>query len=243
VRPPVAVDRSQARDPRGGGALAQYDRLVHAGIIPLVTVSAAYGAGGSRLGPKLADELGVPFVDRIIPSAVAEHLAVPLSQAHARDDCARGALERLLLRVAPAAQATGATPLPVDARDDRTYLQATEHVIREHCAQGAVVLGRAGALVLRHAPHAVHVRLDGSAQRRIEQAMRIEGIDRATAQRRMAETDRAREAYVRHFYDVDARDPSLYHLVLDSTTLSFDLCVELIAKATRARAATAMAER
>jgi cytidylate kinase len=32
-------------------------------------------------------------------------------------------------------------------------------------------------------------------------------------------------------YNVDPRDPELYHLVIDSTVVQFDTCVELIARA------------
>jgi hypothetical protein len=52
----------------------------------LVALSAAYGAGGSRVGPALAERLGVPFVDRAIPVGVAAELAVPLDVAAAHDD-------------------------------------------------------------------------------------------------------------------------------------------------------------
>jgi cytidylate kinase len=205
--------------------------------MPLVTISASYGAGGSQVGPKLAQRLGVAFLDRAIPTAVAERLAVPLSEAIAHDEAVRSVLERLLVRFAPAAQAfSGATP-PPDLLDERSYLRVTEQVIRERAADGGVViLGRAAAVVLADAPAALHVRLDGPAERRLEQAMRLEGADRETAERHMRETDRAREAYVRQFYDVDARDPALYHLVLDSTALALDTCVELMAVAAAARA-------
>ena len=40
----------------------------------LIALSAAYGAGGSIIGPALADRLGVPFLDRAIPLAVADRL-------------------------------------------------------------------------------------------------------------------------------------------------------------------------
>src|SRR5690348_4153672 len=171
----------------------------------LVTLSAPYGAGGSAVGPQLAQRLGVPFLDRAIPTAVADRLAVPLEQALDRDECASGLLARLLAGFAPAAQAVGGAPPPVDALDDREYLAATEHVIRDRAASGdGVFLGRAAAIVLRDERHALHVRLDGPVEARIEQAMRIEGVDRRTAERQQAETDRARDAYVRQFYRCDA---------------------------------------
>jgi cytidylate kinase len=79
------------------------------------------------------------------------------------------------------------------------------------------------------------VRLDGPAERRLAQAMALDGIDRDSAERHLRETDRAREAYVQQFYGVDARDAGLYHLVIDSTALALDACVELIALAAAAR--------
>jgi cytidylate kinase len=65
--------------------------------------------------------------------------------------------------------------------------------------------------------------------------MKLEGIDRATAERRQEVEDRARIGYVHRAYGVDGEDPSLYHLVLDSTMLDLDTCVELIVTASHAR--------
>ena len=203
----------------------------------VVTLSASYGAGGSHVGPRLADRLAVAFIDRVIPTAVAERLAVPLDDALAHDDAVRGALERVLMRFAPAAQAFSGAAAPPEMLDERSFLRATEEVIRERCSEGSgVILGRAAAVVLRDRPGALHVRLDGPPERRLAQAMALDGSDRETAERRMRETDRAREAYVQQFYGVDARDAGLYHLVLDSTALTLDACVELIALAAAARA-------
>ena len=202
----------------------------------VVTLSASYGAGGSQVGPRLADRLGGAFLDRVIPAAVAERLAVPLDDALAHDDAVRSVLERLLMRFAPAAQAFSGAATPPELVDERSFLRATEAVIREHAAAGSgVILGRAAAIVLRDAPGALHVRLDGPAERRVAQAMELEGADRETAARHMRETDRAREAYVNQFYGADARDAALYHLVIDSTALALDACVELIALAAAAR--------
>jgi hypothetical protein len=202
----------------------------------VVTLSASYGAGGSQVGPRLADRLGVAFLDRVIPTTVAERLAVPLDDALAHDDAVRSVLERLLMRFAPAAQAFSGAATPPELVDERSFLRATEAVIREHAAAGSgVILGRAAAIVLRDAPGALHVRLDGPAERRLAQAMELEGADRDTAARHMRETDRAREAYVNQFYGADARDAALYHLVIDSTALALDACVELIALAAAAR--------
>jgi hypothetical protein len=77
--------------------------------------------------------------------------------------------------------------------DEVTYGRETERVIWELAAAGCgVVLGRAAAVVLRDDLCALHVRLDGPVARRIAQAMAGEGIDRQTAEHRVAKTDPAR---------------------------------------------------
>ncbi len=201
----------------------------------IVTVSAAYGAGGALVGPKLAERLGVPFLDRALPAEIAQRLAIPLDEAVARDDSIGGVLSRVAMRLAPIGLAFGAETVP-EAVDEEVYRRTTEEVIREHAADGAlVVLGRAGALVLRNDPRPLHVRLDGPRDRRLEQAVRLGDGDRAEVEKRLDETDRAREAYVRHFYHADPHDCALYHLTIDSTAIPLETVVEVIERAALSR--------
>jgi cytidylate kinase len=204
----------------------------------LITLSAPYGAGGSQVGPAVAERLGVPFVDRAIPTRVAERLAVSLAEAQERDEVLGGWLTRALLSFGQLGPVLGgATPVPEDLLGEDAFRRATEQVLREHAAgAGAVILGRAGAVVLRDVAGAL-VRLTGPGDARIVQGMRLEGVDRATAERHLQETDRARETYVHHYYRADPSDATLYHLVIDSTAIPLDACAELIASAALARAA------
>jgi cytidylate kinase len=66
--------------------------------------------------------------------------------------------------------------------------------------------------------------------------MSLAGLDRETVERLMKISDRIRIGYVRHAYGVDGEDPSLYHLMIDSTALDLGTCVDLIVTASRARA-------
>src|SRR3954471_2129364 len=200
---------------------------------PIVTLSASYGAGGSRIGPLVAEVLGVPFVDRVITTGLAERLGMDPETVSARDDAGPTRLDRVLSSLAAIGGLTGAD---VTAQlGDRTFVEATEELVRDACAgEGAVILGRAGAIVLADRPGALHVRLDGPLERRIEAAMEIEGVDREAAEHRAADNDAARSGYVRSFYGVDAADPKLYDLVIDTTRLPTDVCVALIAEAARA---------
>jgi cytidylate kinase len=203
----------------------------------LITLSAPYGAGGSQVGPAVAERLGIPFVDRAIPTRVAERLAVPLREAIERDEAVGNWLTRALLSFGQLGPVLGgATPLPGAVLTDDAFREATEQVLREHAAgEGAVILGRAAAIVLADHPGALHVRLTGPREARISQGMLLEDADRETAARHSTEADRVRAAYVRHFYRCDAADARHYHLVIDSTALPLDACTELIVDAAAAR--------
>ena len=57
------ADRPPRQVPRPQGGWRQCRNTTYA---PLVTVSATYGTGGSVIAPRLAEALGLPFVDRLI---------------------------------------------------------------------------------------------------------------------------------------------------------------------------------
>jgi Cytidylate kinase-like family len=197
----------------------------------LITLSASYGAGGSHVGPELAQRLGVPFVDRALPVAVADRLDVPVEAALKRDEALAPPLERWLARFVHSGGAITSAPAPepIHGPDERSYVDACEGAIREHAARGhGVILGRAAAVVLRDDPRPLHVRLDGPAERRAARAAEHEGISLEDARERLEKFDRARETYVKRFYGVDPHEPSLYHVMLDSTAIPLETCVEMI---------------
>ena len=199
----------------------------------VITISAAYGAGGASIGPRLADRLDLPFLDRAIPHEVAARLAVPLEDAVRRDETPDSVFERFIRVLAPAGLAFGARPMfEGDIVDEHAYRDATERVIREQAESGGgVILGRAAAMILRDVPDVLHVRLYGPVERRIERAMEHEHLSREDAMRKVKDNDHAREGYVHHFYGADPNDLKHYHLAIDTTVFGLDCAVDMIARA------------
>jgi cytidylate kinase len=60
-------------------------------------------------------------------------------------------------------------------------------------------------------------------------------LDQEDAERTLRRFDRTHAAYLRQFYGVDIHDSGLYHVVLDSTVIELQACVELIARAAHSR--------
>ncbi len=197
----------------------------------LVAISAAYGAAGSRVGPELAERLGVPFIDRGIPIAVAERLDVPLDDAIAQLDHppgGRSLLERLLAGFAAADSALPAGPAP-ELVTEEDFHRASEQVIRDLAFAGrGVILGRGAVAALREDPRVLRVRLSGPPAARLRVAMELGGSDEQTARAAQRRLDAAHAGYLRRFYGLDIDDTALYHLVLDATAFPVETIVEMI---------------
>ncbi len=179
----------------------------------VVTLSASYGAGGPEVAPAVAERLGLPFHDRVIPVQVAGRLGVPVAEAEANDETVVRGVWRLVASLGTMPDPVGGV-MPTSALpDERAYRQQTERVLAE-IAEGAggVVLGRAAALVLGHRADTLHVRLDGPPERRLESAVARSGRSWEEVKREMEVLDRTRESYVRHFYRCDPRSAKHYHL-------------------------------
>jgi cytidylate kinase len=201
--------------------------------VRMITLSATYGTGGSVVAPRLAERLGLPLADRLIPArGSTDGPSAEESLTDQERDQVRGRrlLDRLVM-LAPGMNLP--TPDASDLGDQfRERVAASIRILVEQ--GGAVLLGRAGAVILADHPRVFHVRLDGPEARRIERAGSIESIDAATARDRLHETDTARSRYVQRLYGRDPAEASLYHLVVDATVLPIDDLVDVLAAATEA---------
>jgi cytidylate kinase len=210
---------------------------------PVVTISAAFGTGGSRIAPAVADRLGVAFRDRAITREVARRLEVPVESALHHEQNPPTAVTRFLASIAALGGAmTGAgaaSSVPEHVADVTAYRRHADAALQGFAAEGGVILGRAAAIALAEWPGALHVRLDGPVEaRRTAAASRGETVSEGVGGE-LRRADRAREAYVRCFYGADARDPAHYHLVLDTTAIGLEAAVDVIVVAARARAVAA----
>src|SRR5258708_28833591 len=108
----------------------------------VVTVSAAYGAGGSVVAPLLAERLGLPSADRLTPADDVTP-AVPGGECLTEEERAQTATGRFFARLAAV---TGGFGMPVPTAEHvgggvRERVESS--ITRLLAAGGAVILGRA----------------------------------------------------------------------------------------------------
>jgi cytidylate kinase len=201
----------------------------------VLTVSATYGAGGSVVAPRLAERLGTLFFDRLIYSrgaVTAPATAEGLTVEERKKQTPPGRVLTNLSRMATGLVTPAFDPAMVEPIDD-PHARVVEGV---HAAadEGGVILGRGAAVVLAGRPGAFHVRLHGPTDRRVRQGATIEGVSEGEARLHQVEADRAWSRFVERVLSHDPADPTLYHLVVDSTVVPLDTCVDLIVAAAEA---------
>src|SRR5690348_82531 len=115
--------------------------------VRLITVSAAYGAGGSVVAPALADRFGLPFLQRVTTSEGRVAEPGPCDEQLSEEEVKATPVHRLLAHFTQAMPAGPTQSPPSTHHQDehlRTRGEAGIHRLLA-AAGGGVILGRAAA--------------------------------------------------------------------------------------------------
>ncbi|MGQ9515775.1 MAG: cytidylate kinase-like family protein [Anaerolineae bacterium] len=114
------------------------------------------------------------------------------------------------------------------------YVQVIGMVIRDLAEQGNVlIVGMGGQAILREEPRAIHVQILAAFEDRLRRIMERDKCTRGEALRRLRASDEARGQYLRRHYGVDWMEPTLYHLVLNTSRLGVAGAVRAIVAVAR----------
>jgi cytidylate kinase len=201
-------------------------------IPPVVTIFESYGSGAEEVGPRVGEALGVAFHAQAFSSEQLDESPEP------RDE---GLLSRVYAAMGGSYAALDGPAVAMAQRDDHELVLRNTRWVTDAARTGAVIAGRNGAFILATWPGALHVRLDAPAQRRVERASRTGGISPDRAARRQRREDELRADMSIRLYGWDPREPTGYHLVLNTGRLSVGACVDIIVQASRSEVRAASA--
>jgi CMP/dCMP kinase len=205
-----------------------------------ITISRQYGSGGGEIAVRLAQRLGWQLIDHEIVAQVAHKLGITPEEAEARDEHTEGFVARVLntmqLATPAALVPVAVSPVP-PVLLEQAYREALRSVVETAANAGhAVIVGRAGQVLLAQRRDVLHVRVVAPLKQRITYVARREGRDEASAQVRVRLKDRDRTRYLQMQYQCSADDPLLYDLVVNTGILDLDSAVDLICLALERKA-------
>ncbi|MBI4296978.1 MAG: cytidylate kinase-like family protein [Chloroflexi bacterium] len=232
--------------------------------MPVVTINGGFPTGSVMVGKQVAKILGIDYVDSLILMEASRKIGTPVealaSKEQARPTRLGDRVARIMVTFLERSAATGATGDPyltpgmydimsktyesmaeepsTKAREltDKAFVDVVSEVARELAEHGnVVIIGRGGNIVLRDMPKVLHVGLVAPMETRIKWIMENDRVDRREAEVLAQQRAQGRIAFFRKFFKVDADDPLLFHMVINTGLVSVDEAAYVIADAARRR--------
>lgn len=214
----------------------------------IVTISRETGAGGSYVALKLAEKLGCSCFEQQIINDVAQKMGKHSTELSDFDQETYNRVG-VFFQDALASITQGGTvfhpfgigPLDWDSAElfstfpqksfqEKDYFEVLSQVVKEfasHC-NAAVFLGRGAVHILTDEKNAFHFRIVADIEDRINRIAEEQKLDYDKAKYIVEKRDVAAANFVCDFFDKDWNDPHSYNLVLNTSKLGLDRCVDLI---------------
>jgi len=109
--------------------------------------------------------------------------------------------------------------------------QAAQTVLRLVQLGHVILIGRGANMITARLPGVFHVRLVAALADRIEHAHRYYNLSPSAAQDFIAQEDKGRMRYLKKYFSAEVDDPMHYHLVINTSLVSYDAAAELIVTA------------
>ena len=229
--------------------------------MPTITVEGRVGAGAPDLGRRVARELGIDFVDRLILAQIARRVNATMRALVDQERRVPSLANRLAMRVQrvlerSAVAGMGGDPYfgpgvedlisrqyseyeeephtTAEEVDDERFIKTTREVIEDIADQdNIVILSRGGAAILRENPKVLRVGVVARMEDRAERVAERESIGIDDARDFISHSDAAQHRYFEKAFDSSPIDPFLYHFMWNTSDVSIDYAVRVTVDAAR----------
>ena len=188
----------------------------------IITISREFGSGGRFIGEETAKKLGIAFYDREIIAKVADDLG--LSEKYVAD---RG-------EYAPSKNIFSYAFIGRDINGnsiaDQIY-SYQQKIIKELAAkEPCVIVGRSADYILAGRDDVLNVFIQGNKADKIVRIKEIYSKSDDEAAKMIKDTDKKRSVNYRYCTDQEWGSRKNYDIVLNSSTLGYDNCIDVISR-------------
>ncbi len=221
----------------------------------VVTVARQLGSGGDHVAECVAEALGYEHVDRRLVEEIAGIMDTSPDEVEKYDEKGEGGVRHFLKGLLVPEMSPGGFPLssaayfpefglefpyvmersgaeaPATYLDRGTYQLLITTLVQDYGdTGGAVVVGRAGQVVLGQNPQAFHVKIIAPFDLRCECIKEAQDVNDDQARELVEQHDRWRQLYLRNYHDADWDDLLLYHLTINTGRVDTEEAVDLIVR-------------
>lgn len=190
----------------------------------IIAIEREYATGGNEIGERTAERLGIPcYGQEVLLRAAKQMNTVPERLLHLEETTSNSLLYSLSM----------AARVAIGERDglsEEGALYVTEErVIRDMALQGpCVIVGRCAGWILREREDVLRVFIHGCPDYRRKRAIEVYGVEEKYVDQVLKRFDRRRSNFYRANTGMNWADRRGYHLVLDSSAIGIEGCVNAI---------------
>jgi cytidylate kinase len=201
-------------------------RAREAGFVNCVTVSRQSGCGAHVFAEELASWLHAHLPHSQAPWTIFDR---DLVEAVLRD-------HHLPSRMAAFMPEDRVSQLDDIVQELFSLHPPTETLVRQtsetilHLAElgNVIILGRGANIITARLPRALHVRLIGSVEQRLDHMRVFDKLNRKDALARIEREDGGRSRYVKRYFHMDIDNPLHYHLIINRDWLTLPEAAALV---------------
>jgi cytidylate kinase len=180
----------------------------------IVTISRTHGSGGTTFARELAHHLGYSYINRTFINNDCAESADHIRPFGIDDEMATGLHETTRELVA-------------DAHFYKVSFLANilDHVVKDN----AVLSGMGAGIILTGLANTINLRVVRVMPERVRCIADVKNIPYDDAFDLVEKMDEGKREFINRYFDADVADPSLYHAVVNSSYVSLDEAVDMVA--------------
>lgn len=188
----------------------------------IITISRQFGSGGRTVGRMLAERLGIPFYDKELVKQVADETGFDVDFIEESGEFSPSK------SIFSFAMSQG-IPVVQNGLSMSDFIFCVQRqVILKLAEQPCVIVGRGADYILRDRDDCFNVFIHADMQSRAERIVRLYGESEKKPEQRLADKDKKRKIYYKHYTDHEWGDAKNYDMCLNSGKIGIEKCVELI---------------
>jgi len=193
----------------------------------IVTIGRQYGSGGAEVGKKLGEKLGLDVYDKEILRMTSDESGIRESYFHLADEKAGN---KLLYKVVRSLIPEDASPsIGADLVSKENLFRFQSSVIRKLAQeQSCIFIGRCAEHILAGEENLVRVFISADMDARIDRIRDKGYYEEDEIEKNIKRIDKERNEYHLYYTGKNREDLSNYDLVLNSSKVGTDGCVQCI---------------
>lgn len=188
----------------------------------IITISRQFGSGGRTIGRMLAERLGVPFYDKELVKQVADETGFDTAFIEENGEFSPSK------SIFSFAMSQGIPCMQNGLSMSDFIFCVQRQVILKLAEQPCVIVGRGADYILKDRDDCFNVFIHADMQSRAERIVRLYGESEKKPEQRLADKDKKRKIYYKHYTDREWGDAKNYDMCLNSGKIGIEKCVELI---------------